>query len=179
MRVLGIDPGPERTAFVGYETDTKEVIDHGIWPNDDLLAEIGFKATGYEAVALEQIRSYGMPAPNTVHDTSFVSGRFFQQIEYLASITTTRRPRALMLIPRKQVVVHLCGSARAKDANVRQRLIDLHGGKQKALGNKAEPGPLYGIKADEWAALAVAITGADLWRAERKIEEATHADATN
>lgn len=31
-------------------------------------------------------------------------------------------------------------------------------GKEKAIGKKATPGPLYGVVGDEWAALAVAVT---------------------
>jgi hypothetical protein len=47
---------------------------------------------------------------------------------------------------------------KAKDANIRQALIDIYGGNDKAIGNKKTPGPLYGIKGDLWAALAVAVT---------------------
>ena len=42
----------------------------------------------------------------------------------------------------------------AKDANVRQRLLDLVGPR----GTKKAHGPTYGISGDEWAALAVAVT---------------------
>ena len=31
-------------------------------------------------------------------------------------------------------------------------------GKDKAIGSKREPGPLYGFKADLWSALALAVT---------------------
>ena len=49
---------------------------------------------------------------------------------------------------------------RAKDSNIRQALLDLYGGdKRKAIGIKAEPGPLYGIKSHMWAALGVAVIG--------------------
>jgi hypothetical protein len=41
---------------------------------------------------------------------------------------------------------------RAKDANIRQALIDKLG----AVGTKKAPGPLYGISGHLWAALAVA-----------------------
>ena len=51
-----------------------------------------------------------------------------------------------------------CNSAAAKDTNIRQALIDHYGGsKAEAIGVKAKPGPLYGIKADEWSALAIAL----------------------
>jgi hypothetical protein len=59
---------------------------------------------------------------------------------------------------RRDVKLSLCGSARAKDGNIRTALIDLHGGKEAAIGRKKTPGPLWGVHADVWAALALAIT---------------------
>jgi hypothetical protein len=46
---------------------------------------------------------------------------------------------------------------RAKDANIRQALLDLIG----PQGTKAQPGPTYGIKSHTWAALAVAVYAAN------------------
>lgn len=57
--------------------------------------------------------------------------------------------------------MHICGRANASDTNIRAALIDLWGGKEKAIGKKATPGPLHGISKDVWAALAVAITYAE------------------
>ena len=63
--------------------------------------------------------------------------------------------------------MHLCGNNSAKDSNVRQALIDRFprsgGGKTPQIGTKGDPGPLYGIKKDEWAALGVAITTLETW----------------
>jgi hypothetical protein len=58
---------------------------------------------------------------------------------------------------RKDVKLHLCNSPRAKDANVRQALLDRLG----PQGTKKAPGPTYGVKSHEWAALAVAVYGWD------------------
>ena len=58
--------------------------------------------------------------------------------------------------------MHLTNSARAKDANVRQALLDKFGpGKEKAVGKKATPGPLDGLTGDCWSALGVAVTAAE------------------
>jgi hypothetical protein len=65
-------------------------------------------------------------------------------------------------VTRKQVMVHLCGSARGNDATLRTALIDLYGGKEKAIGRKAAPGPLHGMNVDGRAALGVAITAAEV-----------------
>jgi hypothetical protein len=58
------------------------------------------------------------------------------------------------LVYRRDVKMFLCGSNRAKDGNIRQALLDLVG----PQGTKKAPGPTYGLRGDEWAALAVAVT---------------------
>jgi len=69
-------------------------------------------------------------------------------------------------IYRSTVKHHLCGSSKAKDANVRQALIDRFGpGRELAIGTKKNPGPLYGISSHCWAALALAVTYQDLGEA--------------
>lgn len=67
-------------------------------------------------------------------------------------------PNGAHRIFRRDIKLHLCNSVRAKDANIRQALIDRYGGKEKAIGKKKSPGPLYGIKSHMWAALALAVT---------------------
>ena len=66
---------------------------------------------------------------------------------------------------RANVKMHLCGRTTAKDTHVRQALLarfpQTGGGKTPAVGTKKQPGPLYGVKNDAWAALAVAVTYAD------------------
>ena len=61
------------------------------------------------------------------------------------------------MLPRRAVKLALCGDSRARDANIRQALIDRFGG-SAAVGRKAAPGPLYGISRDVWSALAIAVT---------------------
>jgi hypothetical protein len=46
---------------------------------------------------------------------------------------------------------------RAKDANVRQAILDRFGGKDKAIGKKGCYGPLRSIKSHLWSALAIAL----------------------
>ena len=91
-----------------------------------------------------------MPVGAEVFETVRWSGRFEEALH----------PTPVVQLTRKTIVVHLCGSARAKDPNVRRVLMDRFGG-DAAKGTKARPGPLYGIHADLWAALAVAVTYAE------------------
>ena len=50
--------------------------------------------------------------------------------------------------------LQLCRDSRAKDANIRQALIDRYGGP----GAIKKGGPLYKVSKDAWAALAVGVT---------------------
>lgn len=141
--VLAIDPGPERSAFVVW--DGERVTDHCILPNEEMVRMLRYDCgplrTGL--LVIEQIRGYGMIVGQETFDTCFWTGRF-------AEAWCGGRFR---LLPRREVKLYLCGSARAKDANVRRAVLDAVG----PQGTKANPGPTYGIRADEWAALALAL----------------------
>ena len=148
MSILGIDPGPVRSAYViladGVQT-RHETVD-----NQELR---GVLATSlYIPVVIEKVESFGMAVGAEVFETVFWSGRFAEAAQ----------PRPVHRIGRREVKLHLCGSSRAKDSNVRQALVDRFGGKDVAIGRKAAPGPLYGVSGDVWSALAVATTWADL-----------------
>ena len=63
---------------------------------------------------------------------------------------------------RKDVKMCLCGQTRAKDSNIRQAIMDRYGSERSiAIGTKANPGPLYQVSKDIWAALGVAITATE------------------
>lgn len=151
MRLLAIDPGTTQSAWVEYEDGLP--VAFGLDPNQQLLYVI--RDSYADILAIESVASYGMAVGAEVFDTCVWAGRFIQQWWQRHAESSVGR------VYRKDVKLHLCGSMRAKDANVRQALIDRYGGKELAIGRKASPGPLYGIKADIWAALAVAVFVAD------------------
>ena len=159
MTILAIDPGNEQSAFVIYDPDTGAIHGKGIHANGSLRKEIlthFVKSSTSEPrhLAIEMVACYGMAVGVTIFDTAFWVGRFVEAWESTGEDHT--------IIYRKDVKMHLCNSMRAKDSNIRQALIDRFGpGKDKAIGKKATPGPLYGFKKDLWAALAVAVTFAD------------------
>jgi hypothetical protein len=147
VRVLAIDPGPIDSAWVIW--DGMKIDDHGKCPNGEIISLLSDRedfSDPCHIVAIEMIASYGMPVGKEVFETCVWIGRFQQ--------TAENRGMPVELIPRREVKLHLCNSVRAKDANVRQALIDKVG----PQGKKASPGPTYGIKADEWAALGLAVT---------------------
>ena len=151
MTVIGIDPGPELSAFVRW--DGSRVLGHGIFPNAALRGLLQHPDAEHEAAVFELVESYGMAVGADIFKTVFETGRLYEMAQ-------GRREQ----LGRRAVKLHLCGSARAKDTNIRAALIDRFGGtggRRAAVGLKASPGPLYGIRSHEWAALAVAVTWHD------------------
>src|SRR3989304_5640798 len=156
MIIIGLDPGPEKSALVGISTaDGFPIIDsYQILPNEDAIVFLERDEIWHHLV-IEKIESMGMAVGRSTFDTVFFTGRLYQALigNFKDSIS---------FISRREVKLHLCNSMRAKDANIRQVLIDRFpatgGGKVSQIGTKKQPGELYGIKADMWAALAVAIT---------------------
>lgn len=161
MRLLAIDPGPVESALVTYDTDSGRPDWWIKAPNASGDHTSALEWIGHieaDEIAIEMIASYGMAVGREVFETCVWIGRFAERWTHrLLDV----RPDAL-LVYRRDVKLHLCGSARAKDPNVRQALIDRYGpGKAKAIGLKASPGPLYGLTGDCWAALGVAVTAAE------------------
>ena len=143
--ILAIDPGTTHSGVVLFDGNP---ITSGVQDNHDVLAII---ADHRGPVAIEMIASYGMAVGKEVFETCLWIGRMVQ----------VAGPERVRLVYRKDVKMHVCGSPRAKDANIRQALIDRWGGKAEAVGTIKQPGTLYAVKSHAWAALAVAVTAAE------------------
>jgi hypothetical protein len=149
--IFAIDPGNEQSAWVLYDEQNKLPIEFAKEPNDVVLERLRQHKESANELAVEMIASYGMSVGQTIFDTCVWVGRYSQLWEELGGQTTK--------VFRQSVKLHLCGATRAKDSNVRQAIMDRYGSDKKiAIGNKKNPGPLYGVVADIWAALGVAIT---------------------
>lgn len=156
--ILALDPGPEQTGWVLFDG---ELHGSGVLPNAELLGYLsiglapvrGGSLEGPPTIAIEMIASYGMPVGREVFETCVWIGRFMQ---------AWHSPDAVRLVYRKDVKMHLCGTSKAKDPNVRQALLDLFprtgGGATPQVGTKGQPGPLYGVSTHAWPALGVAVT---------------------
>lgn len=153
--VIGIDPGTEQSAYVAF--DGERVTMHDMAANISLVGMLrGLRPESVTAIVFEQIENMGMPAGRETFETVFWTGRLFQVATSVVGISKVER------LPRRAVKLHLCGSMKAKDPNIRQALIDRFGGsKAAAVGVKSQKGPLYGISKHEWAALAVSVTWFD------------------
>jgi hypothetical protein len=155
MLLLAIDPGPTQSAAVLYAPDSLPPVRYsGILLNEELLGRLRVGAFGADRLAIEKVASYGMPVGAEVFETVYWSGIFAE--------AWGLRDKLVVRIPRLTIKTHLCHSARANDASIRQALIDRFG----KPGTKKHPGPTWGLKADMWAALALAVTVADTtnWR---------------
>jgi len=146
--ILGIDPGAEKSAYVAWDTVSETVEYHEIVSNRTLLLRLRAKTHKQDRTAIEHLRGFGQKAGNEVYDTCEWVGRFDMDAN-------------IPLLSRKEIVTYLCDSPRAGDKDVRDAILYRFGGKEKAIGVKKNPGVLYGIKADEWSALAVCLYVAD------------------
>jgi hypothetical protein len=152
--VMAIDPGPEQSAYLIYDPDGRTVHSFDILPNRELLELLRLGRTRYDCdvVAIEQVESFGMAVGREVFDTVFWSGRFAEA----ADSSWDPRPTVLP-VTRRRVKLAICQDTRAKDANIRQALIDRFGGPSSIR----KGGPLYGVSKDVWSALAIAVTVAE------------------
>jgi len=150
MKILAIDPGPAQSGFVVLTNNRVE--SSGVMLNDDMRSYL--MPSNAELLAIEMIASYGMPVGREVFETCVYIGRLVEAWNWARCLMQPRRPS--VLVYRKDVKMHLCGTPRAKDGHIRQALIDLLG----PPGKKSDPGPTYGVKSHAWAALAVAVTAA-------------------
>jgi hypothetical protein len=181
LRILAIDPGPYFSAWCVLDAGTVRA---DKVPNADLLDAVRATAFGATALAVEMMAgSYGQAVGAETMLTALWIGRFVEAWEVAG------RPAAALPY-RKTVVAHLCGTAKAGDAHVRQALVDRFGGETVALARRhrcavckgkgvlkgqiachcdagftGQDGPLRGFAADRWAALAVA---AYWWDCERE-----------
>jgi len=146
VTVVAVDPGPERSALVVW--DGARIVDKMLADNSLVLAKLGvWRCADHAAFVAEQVACFGMPVGAEVFETVFWTGRFY---ELWGDQEPCRRSR----LPRMAIKMHLCHTSRAKDANIRQALVDRLG----KPGTKKQPGVTYGISKDLWAALALAVT---------------------
>lgn len=192
MIILAIDPGTEQSAIVCHHPDDRSVGGR-IHPNEELLQRFRIpprlihppEEADREVVVCEMVQHYGsgLAVGKEIFETVRWIGRFQEAVE--------ARGGRFEILYRPAIKAHLCGSAKAKDGNVRQALIDRFGGDSIALKGKKcpakhqdkgwlpdnpphfgckkcdgsgwlrKPGPLAGITSHMWAALAVAVTWAE------------------
>lgn len=158
MRILAIDPGTTMSGFVVWDTDAKRIHRHGIPKNEFLL--LSLETAVVDCMAIEMIAGMGMAVGQSVFETCTWIGKFEDRWDRHHPESCRSR------VTRMAVKMHICGNTRAKDANIRQALIDRFeptgGGKIPQIGTKKQPGPLFGVSSHVWPALGVALTSLKL-----------------
>lgn len=146
--ILGIDPGPVNCGLARYDNG-RVTLARKDATIDEALREISL---GASLVRIERVQSYGISG-GTLLRTSEVVGRLLQRALDCG--------HPVELIYRREVLARLdIGGKGNRDALVRARLIEMHGGtKRAACGIKKAPGPLYGVSGHAWQALGVALAG--------------------
>lgn len=162
VRTLAIDPGNTESAYVIVD-DLRRPVAFGKIANSAMLDLI------YESdelidddygcdVAIEMVGSFGMAVGADVFETCVWVGRFFEALAHALG-----GDDEVKLIKRQPVKLHHCHSAKAKDSNIIQALVDRFAPGQPNFGKgtKANPGWFYGFSKDVWQAYALAVYAAD------------------
>lgn len=143
MIVFGIDPGPLQSAYAVW--DGIAVMEAKLLSNLDMILTI--RAMDPSTIyAIEVVRGYGQIVGNDTFFTAEWVGRFDAVANFKA-----------VLLPRKDIKLHLCGNTSSRDSDIRKALIDRIG----PQGTKKAPGPTFGLSGHTWAALAVAVVAYD------------------
>lgn len=151
--ILGIDPGPEKSGWVLYDTIRKRIEAQGISP----IFEIATIITHAHVIWIEMVACYGMAVGADVLETAVNIGQIMTYGR-CSNIAVNR-------ITRPEVCHHLCHNRGATKAEVKTAIIDRFDPMRRfgkyGKGTKKNPGPLINIRDHEWDALAVALYGAD------------------
>lgn len=161
MNVFAIDPGNEQSAWC-IMNDQYELVEFGKDSNNLVMKKLKDKLDIYiefvpyiDYVVLERVASYGMPVGREVFETCEWIGRYAQEAEKITFVD---------YIYRRDEKLYLCFDSKAKDSNIRAALIERFAKHdfKNGRGTKANPDYFYGVKADIWAAIAVAVTYLDM-----------------
>ena len=152
MKILAIDPGNIKSAYALIEFEPFKLHEFGKVDNNDLIARLSALSKAVDHTAIEMIASYGMAVGKSVFDTCVWIGKFSREMERAGSTPE--------LIYRAQEKMCLCQSMKARDANIRQALIDRYADFdfKAGKGTKNNPDIFYGVSADVWQSIAVGVT---------------------
>ncbi len=153
--LLAIDPGNTESAYCLIDMGSRQPLEFGKIGNWELREVLpGFSA---ERIVIEMIASYGMAVGAEVFETCVWIGRFVEIARIRSGYCDAE------LIKRLPVKVHHCHSAKAKDSNITQALVDRFalGEPNHGKGTKTAPGWFHGFAADVWQSYALAVYAAD------------------
>lgn len=158
MRIAAIDPGTTQSGLVVCDLpDVQQLPTLHEWitqDNEKLLTRL-HHGSDWHRVLIERVAPYNQRQGWETVKTSEWIGRF--DLQARSTIYHVE------LITRQAVKLALFGTTqRITDSAIRDEIIHRYGGKEKAIGKKANPGPLYGLKSHLWQAFALIIAWPDL-----------------
>ena len=166
--ILAIDAGTTESGYAIMKEPSEDeltLISFGKIENKHLLEII--KTAEYDIVAYEQFQCFGMAVGESTIESITWNGRFIQ--------AALDRKADVFPVYRKEEKMALCHSLKAKDANIKQALIDRYAKKDKARGKgtKKDPDVFFGVSKDAWSAIAVGVTWAELEEKEKEERKIT------
>lgn len=162
MNVFAIDPGNEYSAWC-IMTDKYELLDFDKQPNSDVMNTMLFRLKNTPAidyVVIERMMNYSNNVGQSVFLTCEWIGRFSQEAGKCVPVD---------YLFRKDEKMYLCQTMKANDSAIRHALIDRFArhDMQFGRGTKKDPDFFYGVKADEWSAIAIACTFLDMQKEKK------------
>ena len=141
--LIAVDPGPADCGVAIFRDGIYS--SSSICTSDSMVAAWSYPTDVQCTYVIEMIGHYGkgMPVGAEVFHTCVWIGRFLQ----------AWGPNRCHLVLRASIKARLCGTVAARDANVRQVIIDRLGGPAA----RKKGGILHGVKADAWQAIAVGL----------------------
>jgi len=161
-RILAVDPGNTQSGWALITADTRVPLQFGKSDNDELRKKLLMGDLEADLCAIEMVASYGMAVGKDVFETCVWIGRFLECVRSEAH-----------LVYRRPVKLHFCYSAKAKDSNISQALVDRFapGQPNHGKGTKSAPGWFYGFAKDAWQAYALAVYAADCLCDDLSVED--------
>ena len=152
--MFSIDPGNIQSAYC-IMNEEYELLEFAKLPNKEVMNKMLEALSDVDEVVIERIQSYGMAVGAEVFQTCEWIGRFSQEAEKKVPVC---------YIYRKEEKIYICHDMKAKDKNIRAALIERFAkhDMKNGRGTKKNPDVFYGVSADIWAAISVAVTHFDM-----------------
>lgn len=158
MIILALDVGTTESGWCFMDWETYTPYEFGKTANEEMLNIV--KLGLYHKLVYEAFASYGMAIGQSTIKSIEWNGRFIQ--------CAVDRGIPTFPIFRRDEKMNICGTMKAKDANIRQALIDRFAkfDMKNGKGTKSNQDFFYGFSKDAWSAFAIGTTYIDLYKGD-------------
>ena len=163
MILFAIDPGNIDSAYC-VMNGQYELLEFAKLPNKEVMEIMLQRINMIDMVVIERMQSYGMPVGKETFEACEWIGRFSQEAEKYVPV---------QYIFRQEEKLWICHDTRAKDTNIRLALIERFAKHDMARGKgtKDNPDYFYGVKADCWSAIGIAVSTLDKKGCESNVKK--------